>query len=586
MTLFKHSSLAILFLAIYAISRAQAPPETSVPVSSLEVNSRAVLVDVIVTDHAGKPVTGLKRDAFTVTEQGTPQTISFFEENGPASITQPAEMPKMPPDIFTNFSPFPQPPAVNVLLLDSLNTHIASQSFVHSQAMKFLKSAKPGTRSAIFTMGLSLHFIQGFNDDPAALAAALSNKRNNEVETSVMLKGQAETNAQEKLAGMMSTAGPGMVASLQQFFAENDASSDDDRMLITLANLQRLAAFLEGFPGRKNIIWFVEEPPGIMGPHGAANPAIGDEVKKTLARLATARAAIYPVDARGISINAQYTAENNPNGGGDVHGNAISKEDEDRDSDQIHAQLLAEQSGGKAFANANNLADILDKVTSESDHFYTLSYSPSDAKMDGAWRKISIKVKEGNYNLSYRRGYFAADADLPGSAMSVRNQKVQKLAAQSLGAVDPLLPFMDLGMPQSEQILYKIRILPIPSMDIDPADGKKKVHYKIDFAVDINDLRLPLDKDGVRKGTLNVALIAYDRYRNIISREDHVVALNIKPDVYGSYQQTGLQLQAKIAVPKGNFWLRTGFYDQGSRKVGTMEVPLSAVTPLAPAASR
>jgi hypothetical protein len=56
--------------------------------------------------------------------------------------------------------------------------------------------------------------------------------------------------------------------------------------------------------------------------------------------------------------------------------------------------------------------------------------------------------------------------------------------------------------------------------------------------------------------------------------------LNIKPDVYAVYQQTGIQLHAEIAVPKGQYWLRTGVYDQESRKVGTMEVALSSVVPL------
>ncbi len=163
---------------------------------------------------------------------------------------QPVEMPKLPPDVFTNFSPYPQPPAVNVLLLDSLNTRMEGQSVVHKEAMKFLKGAKPGTRTAIFTMGLALHFIQGFNDDPAVLAAALNNKKNIEVETPVMLKSQAETNAESK------------IPSLAGFFADQKASITIDREFRTLANLQRLAAFLQGFPGRKNIIWFAEKVPG------------------------------------------------------------------------------------------------------------------------------------------------------------------------------------------------------------------------------------------------------------------------------------------------------------------------------------
>jgi len=40
------------------------------------------------------------------------------------------------------------------------------------------------------------------------------------------------------------------------------------------------------------------------------------------------------------------------------------------------------------------------------------------------------------------------------------------------------------------------------------------------------------------------------------------VPLNIKPDVYTVFQQTGAQLHTEIAVPKGQYWLRTGVYDR------------------------
>ncbi|MGA8742556.1 MAG: VWA domain-containing protein [Terracidiphilus sp.] len=589
--------------------------------ATLRVNSRAVLVDVIVSDSSGKPVTGLSKDAFSVTEQGKPQTISFFEENGNTPPPPPVAMPTMPPDIFTNFSPFPQPPAVNVLLLDSLNTHMENQSYVHKQALRFLKSAKPGTRMAIFTMGLGLHFIQGFNDDPAVLMAALNNKKNNEVETAVMLKGQDETNAQQNLIGMMNTsegngataASPEMIAALQNFINENDTSRGFDRMYVTLANLQRLAAFLQGFPGRKNIIWFAEKVPALYvtgsdaaGGVASGTPAVADEIKKTLAMLAAARAAIYPVDARGVSNNSLYTAENNlshgmtqssqllgattigsdygsPKGGGGF-ANSMTSENMDRNSDQANAQILADQSGGKAFANTNGLSDVIAKITSNSSHFYTLSYSPTNAKMDGTLRNIEVKVEGGKYKLSYRHGYFAVEEALPGSSLTVRSQEVQKLAAKNPGAVDPLLPFMDLGMPQSEQILYKIRIVPTAAGENEPTEKKNKDHYNVDFAIDLKDLNLNLDKDGLHKGELNISLMVYDRYGNIISREDYLVPLNIKPDAYAIFQNTGMQLHAQLALPKGNFWLRTGIYDRASRKVGTMEIPLAAVKPLETAA--
>ena len=111
-------------------------------------------------------------------------------------------------------------------------------------------------------------------------------------------------------------------------------------------------------------------------------------------------------------------------------------------------------------------------------------------------------------------------------------------------------------------------------------EKKNKNHYKVDFAIDLKDLDLKLDKNGLHNGALNVSLIVYDLYGNIISREDHVAELSIKPDAYAVFESTGVQLHAELAVPKGNYWLRTGVYDQGSRKVGTMEVALSSVVPL------
>ncbi len=594
------SMIAAFLLSAFALP---AIAQTNDPDTTLRLTSRAVLVDVIVTDSSGKPVKGLSRDAFSVTEQGKPQAISFFEENIAARPSQPVEMPKMPPDVFANFSPFPQPAAVNILLLDSLNTHMENQSYVHSQALKFLKTAKPGTRSAIFAMGLGLHFIQGFNDDPAVLAAALNNKKNNEIETSVMLKGQDETNAQQNVIGMMnapegnggSAAPPQMTAALQAFITENDTSRSFDRMYVTLANLQKLATFLQGFPGRKNIIWFAEKVPSAFLTGGVTGtPAVTGEIKKTLASLAAARAAIYPVDARGASNYALYTAENNlshansqgsqlsgPNG---ALAGAMISEDQDRNNDQINAKLLAEQSGGRAFANTNGLSDVIDKVTLSSSNFYTLSYSPSNPNMDGTFRNIDVKVSGGKYTLSFRRGYYAVDGDLPGSALALRNQEVQKLAAQNPGAVDPLLPYMDLGMPQSEQILYKIRIVPAAPASSEPADKAEKNHYMVDFAIDLKDLDLKPAADGLHKGTLNVSLMVYDRYGNVISREERLATLNIRPDVYAVFQNTGVQLHAELAVPKGNFWLRTGIFDPASRKVGTMEFPLSSVKPLETAA--
>jgi hypothetical protein len=252
-------------------------------------------------------------------------------------------------------------------------------------------------------------------------------------------------------------------------------------------------------------------------------------------------------------------------------------------------EMLARETGGQAFHNSNKLSDAINKVVSSSPNFYTLSYTPTDVKMDGGLRTIDVKIDGAKYTLSFRRHYYALDTDLPGAAQTIERLAIEKQAAQDPTLVDPLRPFMEFGMPQTEQILYKTLIRPMPKKPDTAAGVKTEVkdshdRYSVDFSVDLKDLNLRLDPDGNHDGTLNVSLIVYDKYGTSANRKDHIVQLKVKPDIYKIFQQTGVQLHAEIDVPKGQFWLRTGVYDESSHKVGTMEVPLSSVKPLETAA--
>jgi VWFA-related protein len=180
--------------------------------TNFRINSRAVLVDVLVTDHNGVAVTGLTQDAFAVTEQGKPQTISYFEEHGgamKAAQSKKLEFPQLPPNVFSNFSPAPVPPVVNILLLDALNTNMADQMYLRKEAKHYLRTLKPGSRLAIFTMGMRLSFVQGFADDPAVLATALGYRKNDKPEAAPLLSSLAETSAQQAVVGQMSQVIPG-----------------------------------------------------------------------------------------------------------------------------------------------------------------------------------------------------------------------------------------------------------------------------------------------------------------------------------------------------------------------------------------
>ncbi len=609
-----HLGVAALVAAFATSSMGQSTDATNdTPQSTLKVNSRAVLVDVVVTDRNGNPVKGLKQDDFKVLEQGKPQSIGYFEEHGADWLARGGEdraFPQLPPNVFTNFSPLPTPPAVNILLLDALNTPMNDQMYLKKAAQHYLKTLKPGTRLAIFTMSMRLSFIQGFSDDPAVLATAMGYRKNDKSEPAILLQSKGESDAQNTVVELMvamEQAGPSAIAfavppqtieAFQQFMQETRYAQDSDREYRTLQNLNQLAAFLGSFPGRKNVIWMSGAFPVEL--FGQTSMRFDDSINQTINLLSAARVAIYPVDVRGTNVSTSYTAENSldptitsapqllgpppgvtgdaPNAGQGGLAGGLLNESQAKNSSDSTMDMLASLTGGKAFYNQNDISGIIGKVSDHSSDFYTISYSPTNSKMDGGFRKIEVKIGDGeHYTLSYRRGYFARDQDLPGAAQARQDQAAQQ-ASQNPTRIDPLEPFMVFGMPQSEQILYKTLIQPMPQKaDAKPSLKGPTERYSVDFALDLDDLHLKVDPDGSRKGKLNLSMILYDKYGQVTSREDHLVNLSIKPDVYAVFRKTGVQMHGEIQVPKGQYWLRTGVYDEGSRKVGTMEVPLSSV---------
>ena len=83
----KASTLILLVLAA-AAALAQQTPSQKHPQTTLKVDVKLVNVYVTVTDAHGAPVAGLKKDNFTVLEDGIPETISVFDKESalPLSI--------------------------------------------------------------------------------------------------------------------------------------------------------------------------------------------------------------------------------------------------------------------------------------------------------------------------------------------------------------------------------------------------------------------------------------------------------------------------------------------------------------------
>jgi Ca-activated chloride channel homolog len=76
---------------------------------------------------------------------------------------------------------------------------------------------------------------------------------------------------------------------------------------------------------------------------------------------------------------------------------------------RLRLQQMSEATGGIAFfpTSPKELDPAYDKVVSEIRAQYTIGYLSSNAKTDGTWRKVDIKVNRSGLKVRSRRGYYA-----------------------------------------------------------------------------------------------------------------------------------------------------------------------------------
>lgn len=302
----------------------------------------------------------------------------------------------------------------------------------------------------------------------------------------------------------------------------------------------------------------------------------GEEVKRTATLLTMAQVAIYPIAAEGLVSSPTYETGAAKIGSTRVLSNGPTfSDDSERNADHLTMDLLAEDTGGKAFYDTNGLDEALARAIKYGSRYYTMAYTPTNRKMDGHYRRIQLRLSGGDYKVAYRRGYYADNA------------KDAKKEAPG----DPLVPFMQRGLPDFSQILYKVRVAPTnpqPLLEAARAGDKPDLkepctRYAVDFAVAVGDVAFDTTADGQRTAHVEVMVIVYDRDGKPLNAVTRTHELVLNPQSYTVAQGTGLQLHFEIDVPNGalsnhNIYLHTGIYDVRANSVGTLEVPMHPVT--------
>jgi VWFA-related protein len=104
-----------------------------------------------------------------------------------------------------------------------------------------------------------------------------------------------------------------------------------------------------------------------------------------------ANVTFYPLDPRGLTTQSSMN----------------------RRSDSLIT--LATATDGMALVNSNDFAPGLQRVADDLSSYYLLGYYSTNAKVDGSFRRIAVKVKRPGVTVRARRGYAARPAEIAAS---------------------------------------------------------------------------------------------------------------------------------------------------------------------------
>jgi VWFA-related protein len=571
------------------------------PVTTIKVFSRLTVVDVTVMDSKGNPVHGLTKDDFTILEDGKPQPIRSFVETGKERPPVQRVPQPLPPHVYSNLQPAPTTSAVNILLLDALNTGPADQVFVKAEMVKYLKNMPPGTRIAIMGLSSRLRLLQGFTSNPDVLLAAINTKKNSALPSPFI-----DTDSSDALDNAMDLADEDAVTGLQEFQNEVNSFQTDMRNRMTLEALDQIAAYVAGIRGRKNLIWFTAGMPLQMFPEGGVNDMASmtdysKDLRKTTDLLTAAQVAVYPVDARGLFSNPANSAVNGGGGFASGKGNSMATANakflDKTAGEQLGMQAVAEATGGVAYYNTNGLKEAVGKAIENGANYYTISYTPPTAAFDGAYHDINVKVDRKGLSLRYRKGYYSDDL-----AKNAITPEITLATTAPEPYGNNMSASMGRGVPTSSQILFTVKIDPESPDVVNPPDrkiqgeldpklvGKATKRYDFSFSMPGKQITFTDTPDGKHKASVEFDIASYDVYGKLLTKLSQTIDLPLSTARFNLLQSQPFRVTQAIDLPVGEQFVRLGILDATSDRVGTVEIPLTvqkkSATPVAsPAAA-
>jgi VWFA-related protein len=545
----------------------QATPQKPDEDDVVKITTNLVQVDAVVTDKDGKAVTDLKPEEVQIFEDGKPQKVTHFAYNvtGAESVNSTgkpvatdksnlAVAPPVVPDRLTRENVH----RTIAIVVDDLGLAFDSINMVRRALKRFVdEQIQPGDLVAIIRTAGGAGALQQFSSDKRQLYAAIERVKWNPM-------GRADTGAFPAI-GRPDLPIPSEAPRRGQ---TAEAFREEVFSVGTLGTLSYVVRGLRDLPGRKSVL-MLSDGFKIFDPGDPAGTHRVQTALDTLTDLANrASVVIYTMDARGltpIGLQAQDHVE--------MHSQTLARDlralqglmairrDRFYES-QNGLNYLAQQTGGIAIRNTNNLSGGIQRVLEDQRGYYLIGYRPEESTFDEKsgrrkFHHLSLKVtRPGKYNIRMRNGFFGiSDEEI---------KPAQKTAAQLLlNAISS--PF------GSREVHLQLTSL----FANDAANGSFMRSF---LHVDVRDLTFKDGPNGTHECVFDVLAMTFGDNGVPVDYNGQTFTVQLPEAEYRRAMQQGLVYNVTVPIKKpGAYQFRMALRDTATDRVGSVnqfiEVP-------------
>ena len=382
-------------------------------------------VVVYVTDKQGNAILDLTREDFELLQDGEQQTITNFAPYTEEIIRSRLETLGAPgngigPTPTPSAERLPDPTEVHlVLFIDNENLDPLNRNRVLNQTRDFiLESLHPPAQMMVVSYRNSLKVLQPFTSDPRLVLDAMRSVRRDtggrtdrDLERRNIIDKIKEYREEERMTPGYSDQDLGQsheVYKLIYGYAKEEANA----LVFTLDALRHVTTTLSGLPGKKGIIYVSNGLPMIPGmdlfyeagkvytDFAAVNEIFNYDRTRLFQQLTASANAqdviLYTISATGVEMGGMGAAEHQS--AQDPLSASVGSRNY---SDSL--KFMAEETGGIAIVNTNDVAPWLERVTQDMFTYYSIGYPLQPSGKDKV-HKIKVTVPEHpEYELRYRQ---------------------------------------------------------------------------------------------------------------------------------------------------------------------------------------